>query len=492
MDPLSKRIKALNCFFGLSKLIEKRDTALDEIFQGVLYLVPPACQHSRITCARIEVDKQEFKTENFRKTEWRLEKAIIANQQSVGRITVCYLEERPEMDEGPFLAEERSLINALAERLGRVIERKKSEEALVSSEKRFRTLIENSLTGISIVQDNQVVYQNREQERLLGPLPRSYILGDYGNIHPEDVDKVKKLSHEISSGKIRSLDVDFRYAPEGDMTNPIWIHCRANIIEYRQKEAVLVNMMDMTQIKDLERMLFIQDRMASLGRVAAGIAHEIRNPLSGINIYVDTLQKLIHKDDAEDRIYNVTEHILSASRKIESVIRRVMDFSKPGKPNFIVADINKPIEEAIKLTSTTLRKCGISLEQALKDDLPKCRFDPQQIEEVVLNLINNALDAVRTSVNEKRIRVTSSERDQHVILSVIDSGSGIPRKNRDKVFDPFFTSKSDSTGIGLSICHRIVRDHDGTIKILTSQWGGAEFCIFIPVADRRDEDLLTI
>jgi PAS domain S-box-containing protein len=470
MDALGERIKELNCLFGVSRLVEKRNISLDDIFQGVVDLIPPACQYPQITCARLNINQQEFQSENFRETAWRLDKEIIVNNRPSGRITVCYLEKMPESDEGPFLAEEKSLIDALAER-----------------EKRFRRLVEHSLAGISIVQDTQVVYQNKEQERLLGTLPRSYILGDYDNIHPDDVEMVRKLSRDITTGKITTLDVEFRYAPKGDMANLIWIHCRAHKIVFRQKESVLVNMMDMTQIKELEKLLLIQDKMASLGRVAAGIAHEIRNPLSGINIYLNTLEKFFRRGEGEEKVKDVFHHLLSASRKIESVIRRVMDFSKPSEPNFIVADVNKSVYEAIKLTSVTLRKSGIKLEKMLTDDLPKCRLDPQQIEEVILNLVNNAADAMRTMAGEKKIMVTSSANDKYVTVKVIDSGPGILLENKDTVFDPFFTTKSDSTGIGLSICHRIIADHGGKIDVQTSKWGGAEFCISIPVAVGQTE-----
>jgi PAS domain S-box-containing protein len=487
MDALGERIKELNCLFGVSRLVEKRHISLDELFQGIVDLIPPAWQYPQITCTRLNINQQEFKSENFRETAWRLDKEIIVNNRPAGQITVCYLEEMPESDEGPFLAEEKNLIDALAERLGRIIERKKTEEALQASEKRFRRLVENSLAGISIVQDTQVVYQNKEQERLLGPLPRSYILGDYNNIHPDDVEKVRKLSQDITTGKINTLDADFRYAPKGDMANSIWIHCRAHKIVFRQRESILFNLMDMTQIKELEKLLLIQDKMASLGRVAAGIAHEIRNPLSGINIYLNTLEKFFRRGENEEKVKDVFQHLLSASRKIESVIRRVMDFSKPSEPNFIVADINQSIYEAIKLTSVTLRKSGIKLEKVLTDDLPKCRLDPQQIEEVILNLLNNAADAMRSMVGEKKIKVTSSANDKYVTVKVLDSGPGILMENKDTVFDPFFTTKSDSTGIGLSICHRIIADHGGKIDVQTSKWGGAEFCISIPVVVTQTE-----
>ena len=105
-------------------------------------------------------------------------------------------------------------------------------------------------------------------------------------------------------------------------------------IDYQGKESILVNMIDMTKIMELEQLLFRQDKMASLGRIAAGIAHEIRNPLSGINIYLNALEKLLDRPDSRPKVDQIISQLQSASRKIESVIKKVMDFAKPGQPKF--------------------------------------------------------------------------------------------------------------------------------------------------------------
>ena len=365
VEELIERTKELNCLYSISRLMEKRHHAIEEILSEVVKLIPPAWKYPDITCARIVWNDREFKTPNFAATTWRLASDLLINGQSSGKLEVFYLAQRPEMGEGPFLGEERSLINEIAERLGKMIERRQTETALLESEKRFRDLVENSVTGISITQENQVIYQNQEQERLLGPLPRTSILGDFENIHPEDVAKVRRLIQEISSGKIRRLDLDFRLFPvdeDGRKGAVKWVYCRAVQIDYRGREAILANMIDITKTRELEQLLIVQDKMASLGRVAAGIAHEIRNPLSGINIYLNTLGKIYRKEENRDKVELILDHLKSASGKIESVIRRVMDFSKPSEPKFALIDINHPVMEAINLTAVTLRKSGIKVE----------------------------------------------------------------------------------------------------------------------------------
>jgi PAS domain S-box-containing protein len=611
MNDVGERIKELNCLFEISRLVERRGLNLEEILQGIVDLIPLAFQYPENTCANINLKDQEFRTGNFKETQWGLTQSIVVNDKAVGTLVVYYLEERPESDKGPFLKEERNLINAIAERIGRIIERRwakeemrKSEEklrelmenihsgvavyeaaaggedfvikdfnrsgekidnidreevigrrvtdvfpsvkdiglcdvlqrvwktgrpehfsggvyqnhrtppswresyvyrlasgeivtvyqdvtkqklaqkALQESEKRFRDLVENSLTGISIVQDNQVVYQNKEQARLLGRLPRSYLLTDFEKIHPDDVERVKRLSKRLGKGEIQTLEIDFRCYPTGKMgakDDLKWVYCRALVTKYQGKEAILCNIMDMTQAKELEHLLIIQDKMASLGRVAAGIAHEIRNPLSGINIYLNTLKKLHHRAGSEEKVEQIFQNINSASHKIESVIRRVMDFAKPSEPNLTLIDFNQPITDAVNLTAVTMRKSGVSLKKRLADDLPPTYADSNLIEEMVLNLLNNAAEAMKSMKEGKKIVVSTSKENDRIIVKVSDSGPGVPFEIRDNIFDPYFTTRPEGTGIGLSLSHRIVTDHGGSLTVADSDIGGAEFRIEIPI-----------
>ncbi len=237
---------------------------------------------------------------------------------------------------------------------------------LSRSERRLRTLVENSLTGISIVQDNRVVYQNPIMESLLGPLPRLPKFTDIENIHPDDIENIEKFYNKITAGEDVTQETDFRFYDKDVAENHPeikWVHCKGIRIEYQGKEAILFNMMDITRTKELEKLLSIQDKMTSLGRVATGIAHEIRNPLSGINIYLDTLDKLYERGDDLDKIKGILEHIQTASNKIEAVIKRVMDFSKPTAPTLVLTNINNAIEEAVSLSSVTLRKRRIKIEK---------------------------------------------------------------------------------------------------------------------------------
>ncbi|MGD8653904.1 MAG: ATP-binding protein, partial [Desulfobacterales bacterium] len=489
MNEVGERIKELDCLFKISRLVERRQLALEEILQGIVDLIPPAFQYPEITCAKIITENQQFSTGNFEETQWMLSQAIVILPNTVGTLAVYYLKERPEKDEGPFSKEERNLIDTIAERIGRIIERNRAQTALVESEKRFRELVEHSLTGISIIQDGRIIYQNPKQERLLGPLPRPIKIADTESIHPDDVKKVNAFYKSVSTGKLSIGATDFRFYPPGGKishSNMKWVHCQASRIKFQGKDAILMNMMDMTKTKELEYLLTIQDKMASLGRVAAGIAHEIRNPLSGVNIYLNTLKKLHHREGTEEKVEQILKQIQSASIKIESVIRRVMDFAKPGEPKLGLIDINEPITDAINLTGVTMRKSGIIVEKSLANDLPRSYADRNLIEEIVLNLLNNASEAMKAMEGGKKVEIASFAKDDHIIIQISDSGPGVPQEIRDKIFDPYFTTKHEGTGIGLSLCHRIINDHGGTLTVADSHLGGAEFRVEIPIQENKN------
>lgn len=366
--------------------------------------------------------------------------------------------------------------------------KKQADEALQESEERFRDLIENSPIGISFIQNGKVLYRNPEQQRLFGPPTEISIPFNLDNIHPDDVKKVREMYQALIKGESESCQAEFRFFPEGKAGSKPdikWVDCRAIKIKYKGDDAILVNMLDITRSKELETFLMIQDKMASLGHMAAGLAHEIRNPLSGIYIYLNTLEKRLHKLQNSKKNLEIIEQIQSAAHKIESVIRRVMNFSRPGEPKFKLSNINDPIVEAIELASVTLRKSDIKINRILTQNLPLCLIDPPLIEEVLLNLITNAADAMKESKADKKIEIMTSRVKDKIEISVSDSGPGVPFYLRSKIFDPFYTSKSDSSGIGLSISHRIIADHGGSIEVGASKWGGAKFNVKIPIKDRE-------
>jgi PAS domain S-box-containing protein len=392
----------------------------------------------------------------------------------------------------PFIRQElvKTVRNAVA-RNDAVCAREEAEAALAASEERFRYLVENALTGILIIQNHRVVYHNPMQQLLFGPITAVFEKGDFQCIHSDDIENLNESYRCITSGKGSVADVDFRFYDTSGQHGGReikWVLCRASRIIYQKDEAILVNLMDITRLKELERLVAIKHKMHSLGHVAAGIAHEIRNPLSTINAYLFALEGIIEDHIADPERRNkgkqITQQIQKASKNIETVIRRVMDFARPGSPKMAFVDINTAMKEAVKLSIATLSKNNIQIDQSLAADLPHCYADIQLIEQVFLNLIHNGIGALANTDGERVISVVSYAKDGKVCVQVSDSGPGISPDIREKIFLPFYTTKSDGAGIGLNIVSRIIEDHHGRIDVADSRWGGAQFTVELPI-DRR-------
>ena len=479
---LEKRANELNYFFSFSSLVERPGISLEEILNGGVDLLPAAMQYPKIAFARAVIDGHCYETENFSPTSWRLSKEIRVHGKPAGILEVGYLEERQPEHSGPFLKEEEQLISAAATRMGKIIERKRARKALEDSERRFRDLVENSMTCIAIFQGGQAVYYNPEYERLFGTAQETLIPPDPALIHPDDFQVVNRATTDFLTGRREATDLEFRLlVPGSDTPDAKWVHCRLCRIKHLGEDAILLNLMDISRAKELEHLLRIKDKMASLGRVAAGMAHEIRNPLSGINIYLKALEKSHYGTGSAEDVPNILAQLQSASNKIESVIKRVMDFSRPTEPRFVLTEINLPVEEAIQLLSPTLKKKGIEIKVALDPKLPPCYSDPHMVEQVVINLISNAMEAMDQMETGKKISIaTSCDRDT-VSVAVGDAGPGVPLNIKDKIFDPFYTTKHNSSGIGLSICQRIITDHEASLEVETGEYGGATFIARFPV-----------
>lgn len=248
---------------------------------------------------------------------------------------------------------------------------------------------------------------------------------------------------------------------------------------------------DTTERKEAERVARIQQKMASLGQVAAGVAHEIRNPLSGINICLHSLKKLLGEAEGLDPETRQSAEasigiMQGASTKIEAVILRVLSFSRPGPARRAPLDVNVCIREAVDMARISLQKAGIRVSVALREDLPVCLGDMHLVAQALINLLTNAAQAMEGQETEKRIEVLSGVSDGHVTVSVADSGPGVPPHLRERLFDPFFTTKKEGTGIGLSLSHKIVSDHGGFLRVGEGRLGGALFTIGLPAGDERN------
>jgi len=242
---------------------------------------------------------------------------------------------------------------------------------------------------------------------------------------------------------------------------------------------------DVTEKVRTEAAMINAQKLESLGVLAGGIAHEIRNPLSSVNISISSIERACGasgglEPESKEKIDLILEQMKAAAAKMGSVVQRVMDYSKPVPPRKEIADLNEVVDKAVRISLSTLRKRDIFVSTDLAPRLPPCRTDTQMIEQVLVNLITNAWQAMEGMEGRKQLEIASAAQDGRIVLRVSDSGPGVPPSLRQKIFDPFFTTRKEGSGIGLSFSHRIVTDLGGVLRVGTSRWKGAEFRIELP------------
>jgi PAS domain S-box-containing protein len=236
----------------------------------------------------------------------------------------------------------------------------------------------------------------------------------------------------------------------------------------------------------LEAQLRQQQRLESVGTLASGVAHEINNPVQGIMNYAELINE---QPDDPKQVREFAAEIAHESQRVAAIVRNLLAFSRQEQEEEReLADVSRVIETTLSLIRTTLRKDQIKLELDIAAELPQILCRPQQIHQILMNLITNARDAVNDTDHSKlvQMRATRLQRDgrELVRISVHDNGAGIPEGIRRRIFDPFFTTKRQDkgTGLGLAVSHGIAIDHGGTIEVESEVGVGSTFHLLLPAA----------
>ncbi len=256
--------------------------------------------------------------------------------------------------------------------------------------------------------------------------------------------------------------------------------------EYSGKSLVVV-FEDLTAQKAMEEELRRADRLRSLGELSAGVAHEIRNPLTGIATTAQVLREKLTADPDKVKYINV---ILEEIRRLDGIITSLLQFARPLTPRPAELSINGVIDEAVMLVSDKAREAGVDLrvETSLKDD--GCFLDRDQIKQVVLNLVMNAIEACDEG-GGVNVRLGVAEDPSSIIMLFEDDGCGISGDTADKIYNPFFTTRSAGTGLGLSITRKIIENHGGSISHEGRAGRGTTFLVRLPrkIASAMPEDV---
>src|SRR5947207_8867639 len=235
-----------------------------------------------------------------------------------------------------------------------------------------------------------------------------------------------------------------------------------------------------------------QEKLASLGTLAAGVAHEIRNPLTAINVRLHSLKRTLVPGSSEHEDATVIDQEI---QRLDRIVKDVLHFARPAEPRPVTRTAGSLFSRVQGLLGSQLEKASIRLNLASSPTL-WIRVDPQQIEKVLINLIQNAAESIaRDGTITLRARSTLMPLAGHatpvVILEVIDTGKGIPLKVQERLFDPFFTTKESGTGLGLSIAARIVEKHGGANQYQTEVDRGTTFGIVLPRVEKNEDEVST-
>ncbi len=226
------------------------------------------------------------------------------------------------------------------------------------------------------------------------------------------------------------------------------------------------------EIKEKQEELIRSERLATIGEVAAGIAHEVRNPISGIAIALELMKNETQSQEHKETISDILKEI----GRLERIIKELLQLASPRSLNLIECHPNEIVERALGLARLKTHGKGIYIEKKL-NCIERFKVDPEQIQQVVINLLINGIEAMNGS---GKLTVETMASDGHIQIKVSDTGCGFPEEDKEKIFRPFYSTKEHGTGLGLSISRRILETHKGKILTLSEKDKGSTFTIMIP------------
>ncbi|MCF8105722.1 MAG: GAF domain-containing protein [Desulfohalobiaceae bacterium] len=233
------------------------------------------------------------------------------------------------------------------------------------------------------------------------------------------------------------------------------------------------------QQDQFEQLAIQTEKLSALGRMAAGIAHEINNPLAGILLYSTHMKKKLPR---ESPLLENLEVIINETTRCKSTIQELLDFSREREPIKSLRNINAVIKRALDILENEFYLKHITLNTSLSGDVPDIPLDANQVEQVLINLLLNSIQAISHKNGVIQVQSRISEDKTRLVVEIEDNGCGIASKNLDKIFDPFFTTKPNGSGLGMSVSYGIIQNHNGEIQVSSKEGKGTRFCCLFPIA----------
>ncbi len=335
-------------------------------------------------------------------------------------------------------------------------------------------LVENMPIGLVATDTNDMVISfNQAAEKILHT-SSSQVLGRKlsAALPPELTQVIKKAKDSPEP-----VDVELSVTIREGKTVPVEV--TATLLRYEKGLLLgyVALLRDLTQIRHLEEEVVRSQRLASIGRLAAGVAHEIRNPLSSIKGFA-TYFKERYKDVPGDK--ETADIMIQEVDRLNRVISQLLEFASPTRIQKSPVKIVPLIQESVKLIESDAKRKGIILKLNIEEEDPIIPADPDKLKQVLLNLYLNAIEAMDKG-GKLIIRVGTDFNKNSMFIKISDTGHGIKHEDLPHIFDPYFTTKSSGTGLGLAIAHKIIESHGGEIRVISNHRQGTEVTIFLPL-----------
>jgi PAS domain S-box-containing protein len=375
-----------------------------------------------------------------------------------------------------------------------ITERKQAEETIKKAEEKYRSIFENAIEGIfQTTPDGRFISANTALAHMLGYNAPEELIRSITNLMNQiyvDPDRRAELRRIFKSqDKVEGFEYE-AYRKDGQV---VWISNNIRAVRNEKGELLFYEGtgIDITEKKNLQTEIMQADRLSTIGELAAGVAHEINNPINGIINYA---QMLIDQTQDPGGENDIPQRIIKEGERIASIVTNLLMFAKDRREGFRSIPIQTPLNGVLDLMGTQLKKDGIRITVKLPPDLSQVLINSQQIQQVFLNLLSNTRYALNQkypgdhtgkALNISGKKIINNQGRPQIRLNFRDQGTGIPKAFLDKIFDPFFTTKlaEKGTGLGLSISRKIIQDHGGRLWLESREGEYTKAIVELPAAE---------
>lgn len=380
-------------------------------------------------------------------------------------------------------------LQVLANQAARVIENTRLYQEVLSQRNFVENVVESMLNGVITIDPHGVITSiNRAAASILEMNPESLVgstLAEALSAYPALADPIAAATNDDRASSLHDIEVPMRHSLK---SLSVYVSRLGGQYAADEESGAIVIIEDSTERKRIDDHLHRVERLASLGRFAAGIAHEIRNPVTGINVFLDDLHD---KLAADSDLAPLIGRALTEVERLDTLVNEILDYASPSRGELVQRNINDVVAATLRFIDKQCREHRVRVLADLPDNLPDLMMDGEKIRQALLNITLNAIQ-VMPDGGELRITTRSVEKpeevpdsrsaDRWLAIDVADNGPGIPREEREQIFEPFFSRRPGGTGLGLSLTQTIIADHGGKIVVAENAPHGTRFTIYLPVA----------